>query len=56
MARDPSAPLRAGSFNFAPGRVMEHAVGTAAAKPMFLSFDGTTKVVPSQQRESIQLR
>jgi hypothetical protein len=60
----PFASLRASSFGFAQGKLLRlrpgqgygARSGTAGAKPMLLSFDGTTKVVPSQQRESIQLR
>ena len=48
--------LSASSFDFRSGQGYGARSGTAGAKPMFLSFDGTTKVVPSQQRESIQLR
>ena len=48
--------LSASSFDFRSGQGYGARSGTAGAKPMLLSFDGTTKVVPSQQRESIQLR
>src|SRR6185437_2197388 len=60
----PSTPIRAGSFDSDQGRLlrlrsqqaMRQALAPRALKPPHaLSFDGTTKVVPSRQREIIHL-